>query len=179
MARSTGTVREFTRQKLVVNELEVNGSPVGNSTVLYDFIPSYGRRVTKASTIASAPDALFDVTGMCLITLIVGEVTSAIATSTSMSLNTSTSDDVLVASTQVTTDAIGTLYSVSGDPDLGFGGGNTPTIDSSTFKVGTRCEIIMNDDQIEMNVNTAGTGLITWTLYYFPMEDSATVAAAA
>jgi hypothetical protein len=179
MARSTGTVREFSRQKLVVNELEVNGSPVGNSTMLYDFIPTFGRRVTKASTIASAPDALFDVTGMCMITLMVGEVTSAIATSTSMSINTSTNDQVMSASTQVTTDAIGTLYVVTGDVGLGFNANGVPGIDAAILDVGTIAPIIMNDDQIEMNVNTAGTGLVNWTLYYWPMEDGATVAAAA
>jgi hypothetical protein len=179
MARSTGTVKQFARQKLLVNELEVNGAPVGDSDMLYDFLPGFGRRVTKSSTIASAPDMLFDVTGKCMITLMFGEVTSVIATSTSMSLNTSTNDDVIVASTQITTDAVGTQYVVSGDPDLGFNGGGTPTIDTAMFKVGTVAPFIVNDDTIEMNVNTAGTGLVEWVLYYLPLEDGATVAAAA
>lgn len=178
MARSTGTVREFSRQKLVVNELEVNGSPVGDSTVLYDFLPGFGRQVTKSSTIASAPDALFDVTGMCMITLMVGEVTSVIATSTSMSINTSTNDQVISASTQITTDAAGTLYLVTGDPDLGFNSAVAPGVDAAFSKDGQIAPFIVNDDQIEMNVNSAGTGLVTWTLYYLPLEADATVAAA-
>jgi len=179
MARSTGTVKQFARQKLLVNELEVDGAPVGDSTMLYDFLPNYGRRVTKSATIASAPDALFDVTGKCLITLMVGEVTSVIATSTSLSLNTSTNDQVIAASTQITTDAAGTLYWVSGDPDLALNGADTPGVDAAFMKVGTHAPFVVNDDQIEQNVNSAGTGLIEWTLYYLPLEDSATVAAAA
>jgi hypothetical protein len=178
MARSTGTVKQFARQKLLVNELEVDGAPVGDSTMLYDFLPGYGRRVTKSSTIASAPDALFDVTGKCMITLMVGEVTSVIATSTSMSLNTSTNDQVIVASTQITTDAAGTIYLVSGDPDLAFNGAVAPGVDAAFSKDGHVAPFIVNDDQIEMNVNSAGTGLVDWTLYYLPLEDSATVAAA-
>jgi len=179
MARSTGTVKQFARQKLLVNELEVDGAPVGDSTMLYDFLPGYGRRVTKSSTIASAPDALFDVTGMCMITLMVGEVTSVIATSTSMSINTSTNDQVIVASTQITTDAAGTLYLVTGDPDLGFNAAVAPGVDAAFSKDGQIAPFIVNDDQIEMNVNSAGTGLVEWTLYYLPLQDGATVAAAA
>jgi hypothetical protein len=179
MARSTGTVKQFARQKLLVNELEVDGAPVGDSTMLYEFLPNYGRRVVKSATIASAPDALFDVTGKCLITLMFGEVTSVIATSTSMSLNTSTSDAVISASTQITTDAAGTLYMVCGDLGLGFNAGGTPNVDAAVLDVGSQAPFLVNDDQIEMNVNSAGTGLVEWILYYFPLEDGATIAAAA
>lgn len=178
MARSTGTVKQFARQKLLVNELEVNGSPIGDSTVLYEYLPGFGRRVTKSSTIASAPDALFDVTGMCMITLMIGEVTSVIATSTSMSINTSTNDQVISASTQITTDAAGTIYLVTGDPDLGFNSAVAPGVDAAFSKDGQIAPFFINDDQIEMNVNSAGTGLVDWTIYYLPLEDGATVAAA-
>lgn len=174
----TGTEKRFARQKLLVKQIEVDGAPVGDSDMLYDFLPGYGRRVTKSSTIASAPDALFDVTGMCMITLMVGEVTSVIATSTSMSINTSTNDQVIVASTQITTDAAGTLYLVTGDPDLGFNSAVAPGVDAAFSKDGQIAPFIVNDDQIEMNVNSAGTGLVDWTIYYLPLEDGATIAAA-
>ena len=146
--------------------------------MLYDFLPGYGRRVTKSSTIASAPDALFDVTGKCMITLMVGEVTSVIATSTSMSLNTSTNDQVIVASTQITTDAAGTIYLVSGDPDLAFNGAVAPGVDAAFSKDGHVAPFIVNDDQIEMNVNSAGTGLVKWSLWYKPLEAGAQITAA-
>ena len=175
----TGVNKAFARQTLRVGALEVDGNSFGDSTMLYSFNAKLGRLVTKSSTIASAPDALFDVTGLCMVTLMIGEVTSAIATSTSMSINTSTNDDVIVASTQITTDAIGTLYLVSGDPDLAFNGAGTPLIDTAMEKVGTHADWYINDDQIEMNVNSAGTGLVTWSLWYFPLESGAQITAAA
>lgn len=143
------------------------------------FNPLYGYKVSKSSTIASAPDALFDVTGKCLITLMVGEVTSTIATSTSMSINSSTNDLVISASTQITTDAIGTLYVVSGDIGLGFNAGTAPAIDGAVMDVGTIAPFIINDDQIEMNVNSAGTGLVDWDVWYWPLEINAVIVAAA
>lgn len=149
------------------------GDPTGS------YVPGFGWRVTKDATIASAPDALFDVTGKCMITLMVGEVTSVIATSTSLSINTSTNDQVIAASTQITTDAAGTLYYVCGDPDLALNGADTPGVDAAFMKVGTLAPFIINDDQIEQNVNSAGTGLIEWTVYYQPLEVGAYVAAAA
>lgn len=148
------------------------GDPTGG------YIQGYGFRVTKTATLASAPDALFDITGKCMITLMVGEVTSVVATSTSLSLNTSTNNQVIVASTQITTDAAGTLYYVSGDPDLGLNGGDTPGVDAAFMKVGTLAPFVVNDDQIEQNVDGAGTGLIEWTVYYQPLESGAVIAAA-
>jgi hypothetical protein len=144
-----------------------------------NYNPQFGYRVTKSATIASAPDALFDVTNKCLITLMVGEITSVFATSTSMSINTSTNDTVISASTQVTTAAAGTLYLVCGDLGLGFNAGGAKSVDAAVLDVGSITPFLMNDDQIEMNVNSAGTGLIDWTLFYWPIDDNAVIAAAA
>lgn len=141
--------------------------------------PFYGYHVTKVGDISAAPDALFDVTGKCLITLMVGEVTSVVATSTSMSVNTSTSDAVISASTQITTDAAGTLYVVCGDLGLGFNAGGTPNVDAAVLDVGTIAPFVMNDDQIEQNVNSAGTGLVQWDIFYWPLEAGAGIVAAA
>jgi len=179
MARSTGTVKQFARQKLLVNEIEVNGSPIGDSTMLYNFNNQYGRLVTKTGDIASAPDMLFDVTGKCLITLLVGEVTSVFATTTSLNLKTSTGSVLITTSTQVTTAAAGTLYIVTGDPDDALNGSATPNADVAFVKTGVQAPFMMNDDTIQQVVNGAGTGTILWSLYYLPLEDSATVAAAA
>jgi hypothetical protein len=176
--RLTGVNKAFARQTLRVGALEVDGNSFGDSTMLYSFDSNRGRLVTKDSTIASAPDALFDVTGLCEITLMIGEVTSVIATSTSMSINTSTNDQVISASTQITTDAVGTLYLVTGDPDLGFNSAVAPGIDAAFSKDGQIAPFYMNDDQIEMNVNSAGTGLVKWLLWYKPLESGAQVTAA-
>lgn len=143
------------------------------------FNPILGYKVTKTGDIAATTDPLFDVTGKCLIRLFIGEVSSVLATSSSLSLNTSTNGEVIAASTQITTDALGTLYSVAGDIDLGLNGGGTPAIDSIISKSGTYADMIVNDDQIRMNLNAAGTGKIDWELWYFPLEASASVVAAA
>ena len=141
--------------------------------------PVFGYRVTKTGDIASAPDMLFDVVGRCLITLMVAEVSSVVATSTSMSINTSTNDLVISASTQITTAAAGTLYIVSGDLGLGFNAGGAKSVDGAVLDVGTIAPFLMNDDAIEQNVNSAGTGTLDWTLYYWPLEINAVVTAAA
>ncbi len=141
--------------------------------------PMFGYKVTKSATIASAPDALFDVTGLCEITRMIGITTSVIATSTSMSINSSTNDMVISASTQITTASSGTVYVVTGDLGLGFNAGGAKSVDGAVMDVGTICPFYINDDQIEMNVNTAGTGLITWHLWYWPMAASAAIVAAA
>lgn len=151
--------------------------PIGVPNAAYD--PMFGYYVSKASTIASAPDALYDVTGIAEITRMVGIVTSAIGTSSSMSINTSTNDMVISASTQVTSDAIGNIYVVTGDLGLGFNSGGVVGVDGAVLDVGTVAPFYISDDQIEMNVNTAGTGLVTWHLWYKPISQGASVVAAA
>lgn len=141
--------------------------------------PVLGRHVRKTADISAAPDAMFDISGKCMITLLVGEVTSVLATSSSMSINTSTTDIVLAASTTITSDALGTLYVVCGDIGLGFNAGATPNVDACVLDVGTVAPIIINDDQIEQNVNSGGTGLVQWDLWYVPLEPGAYVVAAA
>ena len=142
-----------------------------------------GRRVTKTGDIAADPDDLFAVTGKCLITLMVGEVTSVFATISSMSLNTSTNATVIAASTDVTTSAAGTLFLVSGKIGEGLNGqasGANRSVDAAVVTGDASClPFIINDDNIYMNLNTTGTGLITWTVFYRPLEASASIASAA
>ena len=144
--------------------------------------PRFGTRVTKSSTLASDPDDLFTVTGKCLITLMVGEVTSVVATSTSMSINTSTNSIVLVASTDIVGDGAGVLYIVSGDPDDGLNGqasGADNNADAARIRTGFHAPILVNDDRIYMNLDGAGTGLVQWDLYYVPLEAGASITSSA
>ena len=143
------------------------------------FNPQYGYKVTKVGAIASAPDMLFDVTGLCEITRMVGKVSVVVGTSTSMSINSSTNDMVISASTQITTAAVDTVYIVSGDLGLGFNAGGAKSVDGAVLDVGTVAPFYMINDAIEQNVNTAGTGTIDWVLYYWPLEKNAVVTAAA
>ena len=145
-----------------------------------DVMPSLGRHVVKVGDIATSTDDLFTVTGKCLITLMTGEVTSVLATSTSMSLRTSTNSIQICISTDVVTDVAGTLYFVSGDPDLGLNGATGGVANADiAFSNGGRTEMLMQDDVIVQVVQAAGTGTIQWDLWYIPLEASAAIASAA
>lgn len=143
------------------------------------YVPRFGYRVTKVGDVASAPDDLFTVTGKCLVTLMVGEVTSVIATTQSLALVTSTGNQTIAAVTQIAADDVGTLYMVSGDPDLALNGATTPGIDAALLTNGSLAPFLMNDDKIYQSINGAGTGTIQWDLYYLPLETSASVASSA
>lgn len=142
---------------------------------------SLGRRVTKVGDVATQTDALFTVTGKCLITLMVGEVTSVIATTTSISLRTSSSDVQICISTDIITDLAGTLYLVTGDPDEALNGvtGGAANVDVAFSKSGHVAPFLMNDDGIDHNTDQVGTGLIQWDLYYVPLEAGAVITSAA
>ena len=138
-----------------------------------------GVRVTKVGDVASAPDDLFTVTGKCLITLMVGEVTSVIATTQSVVILTSTQGSTIAAVTGIASDAAGTIYIVTGDPDDALNGGTAPGLDVANIGTGHQVPFMMNDDRIYQSVNGAGTGTIQWDLYYIPLEASASVASSA
>ena len=140
-----------------------------------------GRRVTKVGDVASAPDDLFTVTGKCLITLMVGEVTSVLATTTSILLMTSTNSVTIANTTDVLNDVLGTLYLVTGDPDDTLNGDVTtiPNVDVAWSQTGFHAPFMVNDDRIYMSVGGAGTGTIQWDLWYIPLEDSASIASSA
>ena len=143
--------------------------------------PGIGRRATKVGDVASAPDDLFTVTGKCLITLMVGEVTSVLATTTSILLMTSTNSVTIANNTDVLNDVLGTLYLVTGDPDDTLNGdvSTIPNVDVAWSQTGFHAPFMVNDDRIYMSVGGAGTGTIQWDLWYIPLEDSASIASSA
>lgn len=147
---------------------------LGVSPAFYQ--PQLGYLVTKVGDVASAPDDLFTVTGKVLVTLMHGEVTSVIATTQSLTLTTSTGTQTIAAVTQIAGDGVGTLYMVSGDPDLALNGATTPGIDAALLTNGSLAPFIINDDRIYQSINGAGTGTIQWDLWYVPLEASASVA---
>lgn len=144
------------------------------------FFPGLGYHVTKTlATVAATLDPIFDVTGKVLITLLVGQTTSVFATTTSLQLATSVGSRVLCASTDVVTEISGTMYLVTGDPDDVLSGTTQNTVGIATAKTGTTCPILMDDNVINQLCDGAGTGFVTWDLYYIPIEAAATVSASA
>lgn len=151
------------------------------------FVPGLGYAVSKVEDTNAAGDDLFTVTGKVLVTGLFGEVTNALGAGVVADyvLSIKTTSEPLCAATTITSDAVGTMYSLSGDVGDTLNAGSTPT---------TRVADINGKGPVHLAVGLAGgtdtissvhtdTGdagdAITWTLFYLPLEAGASVAAAA
>ena len=179
----------FTSSSVVAN---VDGSILERLEALMDplggYDPILGFRVTKTSSMAdgAGTDNLFTVTGRCLITHLSGEVTTVIGTTTTMKLRDVTNSVDLCAATTITTDAVGTMYSLPGlTAEILNGTGGTPVIGSIpnvTTPAGD-ARVIIGDVQAPLTIahvlDGAGTGAVAWVLYYKPLTAASSIAAAA
>lgn len=146
-----------------------------------EYIPGMGYRVVKtaARTSGAGADDLFTVTGLVLITLLVGRVTVNMAANSDLILNEKTNSSPLHAITVLDSDAAGTLYTVASDPSVTLNGGDAPVPQLATFE-GLSHQFLFYDDVLEATWTEAGTtGTIEWALYYIPLEDAAVVVASA
>lgn len=166
----------------ILERLEALMDPLGG----YD--PLLGFRVTKTSNMAdgSGTDNLFTVTGRCLITHLSGEVTTVIGTTTTMKLRDVTNSVDLCAATTITTDAVGTMYSLTSiTANILNGTGATPVIGSVPNITGAlpMPMAIVGNVQGALTLahvlDGAGTGAVAWVLYYKPLTASSTITAAA
>jgi hypothetical protein len=166
----------------ILERLEALMDPLGG----YD--PILGFRVTKTSNLAdgAGTDNLFTVTGRCLITHLSGEVTTQVATTTTMKLSDVTNTVDLCAATTITSDVVGTMYAlpaVSAQVLNGTGGtpvvGSVPNIATPSAGAGQ----IIGDVQAALTIahvlDGAGTGAVAWVLYYKPLTAASSIAAAA
>ena len=147
------------------------------------FIPGLGYKISKSHNIATDNVDLFTVTGKVLITLLAGEVTTVVATTTTYAMRVKTSNEAIFAATTITTDADGTMYLYGGDPTVVLNNGGTPTPNVAFLDgAGPHSPIVVGNAggslTIESDLDGAGTGVIAWTLYYLPLETSAAVVAA-
>lgn len=137
-----------------------------------------GTRVSKAyPTLAVETKTLFNVTGgKCLITSIVGEVTTAITAANTVKLQanptTGTTGNLCAA-----TD-IGTTDTPAGNL-LGFDGIAASSIQTAPGTVPLlQRPIAVNTGTIEQVTATGADGGITWVLTYVPLDDGAAITAA-
>ena len=148
-------------------------------------VPGLGFAVTKTSDLASAAgvDDLFTITGKVKISLIEGEVTTVVATTTTMKLRVKTDNVDLCAATTITADADGTHYLFTGVASETLNGGITPVLRVGYGANGNITPVVIGDASgtatLEHVLDGAGTGAVLWTLYYMPLEAGASVAAAA
>jgi len=150
-----------------------------------------GQRVVKVNDLATANDPLFDVTGTVLINLLYGEVTTVVATTTTLKLQRTTGTVDMCAATTITTDAVGTMYYFSGDAGAILSGtlaaGDVPVVGLAQMAGGPAVPMIFGLSPLGVNASEtirhvldgAGTGNIQWTLYYIPLSIGAKVVAAA
>ncbi len=166
----------------VLERLEALMDPLGG----YD--PLLGFRVTKTSSMAdgAGTDNLFTVTGRCLITHFSGEVTTVIGTTTTMKIRDVTNSVDLCAATTSTTDAVGTMYSLTSiTANILNGTGATPVIGSVPNITGAlpMPMAIVGDVQAPLTIahvlDGAGTGAVAWVLYYKPLTAASSIVAAA
>ncbi len=151
-------------------------------------IPGLGYAVTKVSNLAdgAGTDALFTVTGRCLITSLTGEVTTVIGGAATMKLTDTTNSVDLCAATTIDTDAVGTMYSLPGlSAQILNGTGGTPVVGSIPNIAGTAASArqFIGDAQAAVTIShildAADTGAVTWVLTYVPVVVGSTIVAAA
>lgn len=166
----------------VLERLEALMDPLGG----YD--PILGFRVTKTSNLAdgAGTDALFTVTGRCLITHLSGEVTTVIGGAATMKLRDTTNSVDLCAATTIDTDAVGTMYSLTSiTTNILNGTGATPVIGSVPNITGAlpMPMAIVGDSQAALTIShvldAADTGAVSWVLYYKPLTATSSIVAAA
>lgn len=146
-----------------------------------------GLRVVKTAAVDAVADDLFTVTGECLITLLYGIVTGAgDGTVVSISLNEKVSSIDLCAATVVTSDLVGEVYLVLGDGTIILNGtGNAPHVKTAHGLAAFAHRPFIIDGQagliIELTATdgTDATLAVKWVINYIPLEDNASIVAAA
>ncbi len=143
------------------------------------FFPGLGYHITKtAVSLASSLASVFSVSGRILVTYMTGVTTSVFATTTSLQMICSVGTRILCASTDVVTEIANTLYIVTGDPDDVLSATTQNTVGLAMNKSGVWAPFVVQDNLIQQKLDAAGTGLVTWDMYYIPISASAAASAA-
>lgn len=141
-----------------------------------------GVRVTRAT--AALPQttagALFTISGgKVLVTSIIGEVTTVIQTQADNTKLTFDPTDAgatqdLCAVLDITADAVGTMYSITGTPA-------TAMQDALNFLPSSKVlaqPLVLKPGSILLDCAASNTGSVKWELTYIPLDGGASVAAA-
>ena len=144
-----------------------------------------GTTVNKAYPLVVETKTLFTVSGLVLVTSIVGKVTTAITVANTVKLQanptTGTTSDLCLATDLGTTDTpAGNLLSISGAPTAGIVSGigavgKFPIAKVSTDYLGSVDGVYLAAGTIEQVTATGADGAITWYVSYVPIESGATV----
>lgn len=156
------------------------GDPTGS------YLPSFGYKVSKTENINTATGVdLFTVTGKVLITLWTGEVTNAFnASPTDYKIRVKTANVDLCAATDLSSAALGYMWSLSGDAGLTLLTGSTyavsavKTADMNGLGFANRIVGLASGSLILQSLRTAGASgdEQIHTLWWLPLEANASVA---
>jgi len=138
-----------------------------------------GFRVDKAAATlpASTTQDLFVISGgLVLVTLVIGEVTTAIqgqACNLSVVFDATAGGDVTLASVlDIDADVLGSLYLVEGDGSAlkQDGGGLLNAIGASPM--------VLSEGEIHILTSATSTGATKWICFYFPLDEGAAIVSA-
>ncbi len=143
-----------------------------------------GKRVEK--TLASVATAdMFTVTGECLITLFYGIVTGVgDGGASTIAINEKADSIAIAAATTVTSDAVGEVYWVMGDGILILNGtANVPHLKTAYGLGGVSPHPFIMDGQAGLTIELTETGddathAVKWVIFYIPLEENSSIAAA-
>ena len=139
----------------------------------------YGFHTSKAAATlpATTTASLFTIaTGRVLVTLLMGEITtvnSATATNAKLLINPTTgtsgeiATDVAVASLEA-----GTIYLVEGD------GSALVAVSAGGSYLAVHVPIVVPIGTIDLETSATNTGAAKWDIWYFPLDEGATVVSA-
>lgn len=152
------------------------------------YIPGFGYKVSKTENVNTATGVdLFTVTGKVLITLWTGEVTNALDTTvTDYKLRVKTDNVDLCAATDISSAAVGYMWSLSGDAGLTLLTGSSyavsavKTADNNGLGPAMRFVGLAGGSCTLQSLRTAGASgdAMIHTLWYLPLEASAAIVAA-
>ncbi len=177
VANADGSLME--RVEYIQNQTTsiISGQTVPSSPAT--FFPGLGYHITKTSlSLASSLASVFSVSGRVLVTYLTGTTTSVFATTTSLQLICSVGTRILCASTDVVTEIAKTMYILTGDPDDVLSATTQNTVGLAMNKSGVYAPFVVEDNLIQQKLDAAGTGLVTWDMYYIPISASAAASAA-
>lgn len=178
--RNTNAVLITTPSAAQYNPWMVHPTPV--------FIPGWGYKVTTTENVNTATGVdLFTVTGKVLITVWTGEVTNALHTTvTDYKLRVKTVNTDLCAATNISSAAVGYMWSLSGDAGLTLLTGSsyavsvTNATDNNAIGMADRIIGKAGGSCTLQSLRTAGASgdEMIHSLWYTPLEANATVVAA-
>lgn len=129
---------------------------------------------------ASTAAAIFTIaTGRVAVTAIIGEVTTVIQTQANATKLTF--DPTATGATQdlcgtldITADAVGTMYSITGTPATAM----QDALNYMTPNKTLANPLVLKPGSILLDCAATNTGSVKWTIWWYPLDTGATVAAA-